>query len=390
MRVAFVTTWGQACGIASYSQQVLEALKDSGLDSVSVLSPMLDDGGVGITLDDTPRGREIPYRPCWSRTGANADALTRTATSSGIDILHFQHEDGLFMISSDFIRSLVELKKAGVKTVVTMHTVRDTGDAEHTAFYVGLRSHASAIVCHTAQAQASLLAAPGPAPVFRIPHGTPLAGEGDAGVGLKALSMPAKLYQKFPAWAIVLGFIGPSKNIVHTIRAYALAITRGVSELGLIVCGAPGRGVEHHAEVEIPGLINACGIMDRVFYRPSFIKDSMVSSVLALADFGILNTRSEVYSASGQVHLFAAHGLPLAVANRPIYIEAVQAGAVPFFVDSHWVDKPMLSTVNAIVSLARSKRLRAQVKAGMQSMAKRTAWPLIAGKHKKVYERVMG
>jgi glycosyltransferase involved in cell wall biosynthesis len=154
-----------------------------------------------------------------------------------------------------------------------------------------------------------------------------------------------------------------------------------------MVVGQPGMGSEKYFAM-VQAAINETGLRDRIALCASYVPDRKIADVLAAASFGILNTTAEVYSASGQVHLFAAHGLPLAVAHRPIYSDAVAAGCVPFEV-SERLEWPTLGAINAVAALARSKGLREQVSAGMKAMARRTGWETIAERYRQLYGRLV-
>jgi len=368
-RIAFVTTWGQHCGISTYSEQLAHALASGGSELV-VFAPAVDDGGVGLTqvsARDTSREQKIGYYPVWSRRSVNYSPIVEYARQMDVSLVHIQHEDGLFWDSELFLQLLKDLKNANIKSVVTLHTVRPSGGAEHTGFYRRLRERTSAVVCHTPHAQSSLLAAAGapepgvsPCSVVRIPHGTPKGRVGSPGEGLKVLNLPERRWRS-RTWAICLGFVGPNKNIACTVRAVAEANARGMADVGFIIVGETGEGAETYMG-QVQHLINQSGYRDRFLVCDTYVQADKVADVLSLAAFGILNSTSRVFSASGQVHLFAAHELPLAVADLPIYSDAVAAGAVPFRIDGNRMEYPTLDAINAVAALGESQNLRKQVR----------------------------
>lgn len=388
MRIGFVTTWAQLCGISTYTEQLVDALLSTAPEH-EYFAISENDGGAGIIQTASHRVREkVKVVRCWTRQGqANATLLVDAAKRLKLDVLHFQHEDGLFQIAESFLQALRDLRRHGVKTVVTLHTVRPSGGYAHTGFYRELRAAADAIVVHTVQGQAAVTVCGSGAPVLHIPHGTPAAlPGGDRLEGLEFLGVPRALLKTDMLWCLVFGFIGPGKNIVCTLRGWAAARAHSwAANVGLIVTGQPGPD-EGYAMGSVPAALSETGLGRYAVLRYDFTKTADLPKAFAAADFGVLNTMSPVLSASGQVHLYAAHGVPLAVADAPIYGDAIRAGAIPFQLEVDWV-QPSLSLVNAIGALARPA-VREGVARGMRRLAKETAWARLAPRYLKLYTRL--
>jgi len=377
--VAFITTWGDRCGIATYSEELVECLL--GIDvRVAVFAPNEPSSCQHALVQG------VSAAPLWGRSSpALADTLVRA--TKGADIVHFQHEHGLFRDRRAFFQVLRALREHGRKTVVTLHTASEYGEAEACSFFDTLRSNVDVIVTHTPAATTALSLAQGTAHIVQIPHGTRvLQRYGSRVTGLQFLRVPERYWSD--VFVGTFGFIGAGKAIHNTIKCFCDGLARRFipPTTRYLICGDPGQGGEDAPYVqELLGLIGKLGYTDNVFLQcTKFVPRERVRDVMAAFDCAVLNTSSQTLSASGQVHLHAAHHVPLAVANRPIYHDAVQAGAVPFDVpdDSY---KFSLSGVNAISALAASKAVRASVKQAMQDFAIRTAWPKVAGLYKTLY-----
>jgi glycosyltransferase involved in cell wall biosynthesis len=281
-------------------------------------------------------------------------------------------------------------QEAGARVVVTLHTVKWCGSFDdRPGLYEQILGQADAVVVHTREALASLNLRQGvhsDAPQC-IPHGTPSGSKGDRVRGAQVLNIPSASHWRN---GLVFGFIGPGKNIICTARAFAEAIASKLvpDNARLIICGEVSRGGEMYLQ-RLAHLLMLLGYEDRIVMREKFTNVGDVPHVFALADWGVLNTVAQTLSASGQAHQYAAFGVPLAVANRPIYYDAVRAGALPFEVDSDPA-KPTPSAINAVAALAgESGQLHNECSAGLLRMAKATSWQFVAGKTQELYQRVL-
>ena len=385
MRVAQVTTWGQQCGIATYAEELLTAQLGLSIQPL-VLAP--SEVGVGI--------REvsgIPWRSVWGRSSLNlGDELQ--AYLEGVNIVHFQHEDGLFRQPRAFLQALHQLNKI-CKVVVTLHTVWHYGGWEGSGFYDDLREVADVIIVHTPEALAALsLARSKRAKLIRIPHGTALSNDqpADRAKGLELLGVPAaiaeRILEREVTLGLVQGFQGPSKNTVATIRGFATAISQRLAPKSLLaISGEIGDNSMWWSVMQ--GVATTTGYGNRIIISPSFVAPHQMQHVMAAADWGVLNTCSWVLSSSGAAHLYAACGVPICVANRPIYYEALQGGAVPFDLEVD-VGLPSRSLINSIGALASSSELRRGVGREMLEWAQRTSWENVAKKHLELYKELMG
>lgn len=389
MRIAYVSTFGQQCGIATYTEELCTAMVSQNIAAPTVLAP----AEAGVGLREVPG---IPWRSCWSRNGHLLSQLE--GFLRGVDVLHVQHEDGLFRNPSALFGMLHTVKETYPKLlrVVTLHTVRPYGDFECSGFYDALVRTVDVIIVHTVEALASVAQARGRTARLRyIPHGTavmepPPPRDVDARVrGLKLLNITVsqhveRILADEVTVGLVQGFQGPSKNTVATIRAFAVATARRLITKSILVVS--GEAYDPSWWGVLSGVANATGYADRILVSTGFTQPHNMAAVMAAADYGVLNTNAWVLSSSGAAHMFAAHGVPLTCANRPIYHEAIQGGAIPFWLNEQDVGLPSLSMVNALAALASDSDVRKTVRYELLSWATRTAWERIARRHLEVYE----
>lgn len=390
MRVAYITTWGQQCGIATYTEELAQALREDGVGPVA-FAP----AGEGAGIREVPG---IPWREVWSRNCAGLSAQL-LAHLDGVDVLHFQHEDGLFRDPSGFLAALDDCRKK-VKTVVTLHTVRHYGGWESTGFYDDLCKLAHAVVVHTPEALVSLSHAKGrTTTLVRIPHGTPRVAVESSIVngveqrtrGVKFLGLPEPLasmiVNREVSLGLAQGFQGPSKNSLASIRGFASAVARRLSTKSAFVIS--GEAFDQSWWGILQGNIASTGYANRMFYSPQFVSHEQMAYVMAAADWGVLNTNAWVLSSSGAAHLYAAYGVPIACASRPIYYEALQAGAIPFDIRSDDPTMPSESLINVIGALSAHEDVREQVAADMRKWAASTDWAVIGRKHLELYTKLL-
>jgi glycosyltransferase involved in cell wall biosynthesis len=312
-------------------------------------------------------------------------------TAPGFDVIHFQHEHGLFWDATGFLQCLQQIRQATPRTriIVTMHTLFHYGSWKHCGLYDGLRHLADGLIAHTTEGFASLAVGRGDrAKLAYVPHGTELGERGDRSKGLKLLGVPDAYWQK-GIFGLVFGFQGPSKNTICTVRAFADSLSRRYHDNGvLVIAGDFADSIKSYL-MEVQGAVDETGYGRHVVLKPGFTDTADVPHVMAAADFGVLNTDGWTLSASGAAHVYMRYGVPLAVANRPIYNEAIRAGALPFMLGSD-ASVPTLNAVNAIGALVRDTELRQTVGAEMRQFAERTSWEVVAKKHIELYTQLQG
>jgi hypothetical protein len=376
-KILFVSTWGSECGIATYTERLAWYLYGFG-NKIAVLAPEEPQTGIRATPP------EIPFRTGWSREASMELVLGQYAGK--FDVVHFQHEYGLFPIRTFFLDAVKTCKKFGSKVAITLHTVFSAKEYER--YYSFLKQAADLIIVHTVQAASIVAAVPGKAKVALVTHGTPEPiGSASQSEGRSFLRMPQE-----GVLVLVYGFLSPSKNHEQTIRTFLEALYYGFLDsntgkkldVTLLICGA-SRDTGSYTN-EIANMIEWRFASDCVALRDMFVPARDEAKVFSAADFAVLNTRSlDVYSASGQVHEHAAYGVPLMAANAPIYSDAIQGGAMPFELDRQRITEPTYTSVLAMRALAGNAWLRAELACRMREYGIKTSWRSAAEIHDRLY-----
>lgn len=387
MRIGMVTTWASHCGIATYSEGLAAGLKEHGIMAVPLAPQRVS------------RNRQVPgfaVTECWDRDdrgGMNPSWIPDAAEKLDLKLVHFQHEFGLFRDGLTFQKTLRAVRKLKIPVVVTLHTTPlSTHFLGRLGWLAALRRGADAIICHTMGAAASVAVVEGPGRVVQIDHGTPRFVAGDPQRGLQLL----KLDRKPSSVGMAMGFISGSKNVACTALAFGEALARKMTppDAMFFIAGDTSSDPQYLVRSLQPAMeyTGVSGMNLRLIDR--FIKEEEVPHIFAAVDYGVLNTVSDNLSASGQVHQLAAFGVAAAVANKPIYVEGIMGGAIPFEVfpeaPGSRVDHPSPSLVAAIGALASNRSVREESGRRMRALGGATAWPVVAGKHAALYKELAG
>lgn len=285
LNVVLVSTFRTMCGIAEYTAILASELVKQG-HSVTVLSELNP-----TAVPD--RNSKIPYYPCWNRKG-HLLGIVNMINSSKVkpDVIHFQHEFGLFNYSDQIIKVQEELLKLGIIVVTTFHTVLPDYDYNN---YLGKS------IVHSVEGSLFVKDA------HIIPHGVKLGR-------LDKTEAKIKLFgHEPPIVCLIPGFISKSKRTIET----AMVALRAKTINKVIIAGECKDDYYLH---EIMFKINTYGNPDKVVFEPSYISDEKQDLYLRASDFVLLG-RSPIspYSASGQMALAFGYGKAIIAQDSPIH-----------------------------------------------------------------------
>ena len=410
MKLALVSTWPQTqCGIASYSHRLIGAIAQRPqAPEIVIVSEM---GGAapmpGVTirptferrgsyseqlipalLGDGPASGLAPYGP----RHASGLAPYGPRHASGLapygrpDVVHFQHAPDILGMEGELTVTLRALKQAGVRTVVTLHTIFTvaSGLLERQfgvrGFHQTLGELCDRVIVHT-EGSRDILISHGLSPrqVVTIPHGTDAPITGDAARGREFLGVG-------PDDEVLLffGFIHTQKNIHVLLPALARLRDRR-PRLKLAIAGKPG-GNAWYNKLYLRYLQRraaALGLADRVVFQARFIPDAVVPDIHAAAGAVALPYIQGYASASGVVHGAMAMDVPLLCSKGPKFEEVERHISPDLLVPPHdaaaWAD--------AIARLYGDAAFRADVQTRMRAFADATRWPVVAQAHLDAYGR---
>lgn len=380
MKIAMVTSWPPRwCGIATYSENLAEALRQAGAD-VHIVSHT-DGGRPG---ESNVRPVIDQARPDWHR------ALHRAVEEIDPDIVHIQHEFGLYTFFKtpgvyDFEpRNAFELalpmfrwRAAGRPCVVTYHSVFSRLTFEEALYYDHLMGLAAANIVHEPYQREYLPYNLGRVPdnVFAIPHG---AGRNRPDKGRVAAAKAGLGVAGRP----VLGMMGwwePNKGFERVIRLWP-EIVREIPDAVLILAGAvrpgsptgPREAEKYLAEIAASPARDSIKVVSDIFSKEAYLD--------VLAAFDVMALPYHFASQSGNLaHAYQA-GVPVIVSALEGLKSSVEASGAGMVVGD---DRQLRE---AILLLLRNSGLRRRYsQAAARYVREVAAWDRVARRHLEVY-----
>ncbi len=365
MRVVLLTSYREACGIATYSESLVDGLRDEGAH-VDVLAPKLPRGDAG--------SGEQPTR-IWSRNRAplrEGFRLFRAIEERKPDVVHAQFNLSLF--SSRVLFVLGELcARKRLPLVVTMHG-RKGGLGRNFKFWRVLQGLRKAdLVVHN-DAHARELARDH---VHVIPHGVDLPAPRDRGAARAILGIPPER----PVLAH-FGFLTPDKGIEQVMCAVAelrRSRTGGLPDLLYWICGGPVPYEKPDYSVQLRRCVSELGLEDGVRMAAEFAPDERARLELQAADWIFLNYQTgSNQGTSGAVRRVLSSGTPTAVTPIPLFDDVRDA--------VHTVRAPLVEEIARLFADAPYAASVAELSA---RYCRDNSWSRIARAHLAVYERAL-
>ncbi len=378
--MAFASTYPPIhCGVGEYTRSLALALS-SVRPGLQVLVAAAE--GVGEAYSDVEAGaRVVPSFQ--ARDPASYSGILDALTTHGpVDILHVQHEYGIFGAEERLIEIALEAKRERLarKTIITMHTVyhplQDEGE-KIVAFQQSLIDGFDSIIVHLPVQAFELQAQMVPVGlVHRIPHGTSV----NPYLGLPRRRLLEKLGLENPGTplAVMMGFLRPDKGLDTLLEALEEA---GPGAPRVVVAGEP-RSPEitrRLEELASRGLIN---------YLPRYLSGDEMLMLAAAADVIVLPYRDPPgkYAASGVLHMSMGSLKPIIGTGVPRLVELYQLA--PRLVVKPG-DSEALARLLAWIGDPVNYDLAVAYASPLYSYAVRTSWPRVARRHLEVYTALL-
>ncbi|RLG85108.1 MAG: group 1 glycosyl transferase [Thermoprotei archaeon] len=318
MRIAFVSTYPPThCGVAEYTRMLISALK-SVLSHIDIYV-LCDVDGNEERFDGEAKAYVYPvFMRGSSKYGKILDVLS---SIGGVDIIHVEHEYGIFGDTSAILDICVRAREEGLvkKVVFTMHTIHHplSGRVGALDFQRKL-DLADAVIVHSYLQEFEIQhQGVDPLKIYRIPHGTYM----NPYLGIPRFRLMEELnlgkYSVKGIIAVVPGFLRMDKGLDILIEAIRL-LNRG-SDVTVIAAG----------EVRDKGVIDiiesARSRFNLVFIERYLSNEEMLK-LIALADVVALPYRDKrgLYSVSGILHLSMGSFKPIIGTRAPRLIELYQ------------------------------------------------------------------
>lgn len=391
MRICLVSTFPPApCGIATYCGYLIDGL-------LSV------DKKVHVTvLTEGPVANDLRARVCvidaFSADSDYSPAIVHQVRACAPDVVHIQHEYGIFGFDGRFLRLLADLREIRVPIVVTLHTVHtrsslDLGCSWRTdrrpLTNVDIEKEqrqlcnvGDVIVVHQDRPMRSALIDQGARAdrVVSIPHGT--------FKGTRVISALAKEYLGYAADSSLLvafGYFEPSKNHQRLLQAFSLLRLRKPNAklwIGGHVRWPSPPAREYKAR--IVNLIDQMGLNEHVTLWEGILSEPEVRVLLSAADVGCFAYQEDTYSSSGALHRMLGNGKPVVASNIPKFHELLRV-APEILVDPNRPEE----IAGVLARVLEDDSFRALIASKALRFAEETSWPLVADAHLDVYRRAI-
>jgi glycosyltransferase involved in cell wall biosynthesis len=304
LRLAWISTYNARCGIAAYSEHLLEFFDKNAFE-------------ITILADDQEAIRPEPSNllRIWRKSVGSLARVRHHLLTGGFDAAFFQHNFSFFDFD-DFAETLLVLRDAGVSTFVTLHRTENL--AEHRQMAEALQS-CTRVFVHSPEDVGRLREGGVSANVVLLAHGVidRPAPKADAVRSLLGLSGFGPVIGTF-------GFLLPGKGLPELIHSFAL-ILRTYPAAYLLMLNADYPATESQEERErCLALARLLGVEGQMRLINDFLDTEEMLFLLSACDVLVFPYQRSEESASGAVQLGLAVGRPVLTAPLPVFADLAE------------------------------------------------------------------
>ncbi|RLI30106.1 hypothetical protein DRO53_01310 [Candidatus Bathyarchaeota archaeon] len=373
MKIAYISTYPPTpCGVAEYTKSIVEMLKGYSNVEITILADRLtrqeayvDDLGIRVV-------------PCFKPGEADYGQLLEALESYGpFDILHIQHEFGLFPPLNKTVEAFGKAKKHCRKLVITLHTIVHGALKRKSRHQRKLCRLADGIVVHSVLQEFELWnQGVNMAKVWRIPHGTPVSelSKMSKEEALKRLGLP-ELKDKFIFASV--GFLRRDKGQDLLLEAFR-KLKQVKPNVVLMLAGLPHSFSKSNYAKDFNGNLG-----DGVVYLKKYLSREEVALAVRAADVVVFPYREAPckVSVSGAFRTALGGFKPVICTRVPRLVEcsllAPEATVPPNHVSA--LAEKMAEAVEHYEEFAEACR-------PLMELAAETTWDKIACKHLEMYK----
>lgn len=301
LRLGWVSTYNARCGIAAYSEHLLEFFDKSAFE-ITILSD--DQEAIRPDPDNILR--------LWKKSYGGLARVRDHLITNGFDAAFFQYNFSFFDLD-DFADTLLALSEAGILTFVTLHRTKEL--LAHRQMPEALRS-CTRIFVHSVEDVNHLHGCGVSANVVLLAHGVIDRGapNPDAVRGLLGLSAFRPVIGTF-------GFLLPGKGLTELIHSFALILNaHPAAHLLMLNAGYPAAESQDERESCL-ALLRLLEIEGRVRLVNEFLDVEEMLFLLNACDVIVFPYQQSEESASGAVRLGLAAGRPVLTTPLPVFAD---------------------------------------------------------------------
>jgi glycosyltransferase involved in cell wall biosynthesis len=372
MKVAYVSTYlPQECGIATYTDYVIQGIR--------MVSPLVDIKVIAEKGAAPVKRNKFEVVPCWDRNENYVEPIIRNINDA--DIVHIQHEYGIYSLDGRLPTLLKRLKAAGKRTIITIHCIRprqiSKNGAKEELFVKKLAELADDVIVHLDAQKAILERLRIPSvKIHVITHGTALSNA-DKKVSRVRLQLPEK-----GKILTVFGFISPFKGLDLSLDVLK-EVREEVEDAYLFIAGglppnAP-KIIMDYVEM-LKKRIEELGLADSVIFPNKFFPNEEIPYIFGASDVVLYPHYHEDRSASGSVHLAIGAKKPVIVFRMPKFEVVKNISDELLFLPGD-----VSGVARTAIRLFKDKEFARYILEGTEQYRRMTSWPVTVRKHLRLY-----
>ncbi len=373
MKIAFVSPYLPVhCGIATYTDYLIQGIRK--------IDPALEIRVIAENGADPVKQERFEVSPCWDR---NEDYIRPiVASANDVDLIHIQHEYGIYSLDERLPSVLRELGTS-LNKVLTIHCMRPAqfsriGIAEE-KFIREIAQLADQVIIHLESQKAILERLGIPSEKLRIiPHGTESSNEAKE-ISRKRFGLPmdAKIL-------VMLGFIKKHKCL-HVILDALVEMLKERKDIYLFVAGslAPSASQEDIDYAKfISKKIAELGIQNNCIHDDRFIPHEDVLHIIGVADIFMFPYVEEDRAVSGSFHLAIGAEKPVIATRIPKFEELGD-------VCDELLVLPYNSSEIArlAIRLFKDEEFKRYMLSKIRILRDKTSWEVVAKMHLELYKQ---
>jgi glycosyltransferase involved in cell wall biosynthesis len=385
MRIAFVSTYPpQTCGLASYTQDLVAGLV--ACDPSLAIDVVAERGALSSD--------SMPVWPCFDGEGDYVGAILDRLDRVHADVVHVQHEYGIFGVDQRFHELLAGIRRQQRVIVVTLHPVHTALSFDRGCSWrpqrtpmVGVAVEryqrdigalADVVIVHQEAPIREVLVRQGltEGAVVTIPHGTrvtvpPARNEARALLGISPDS----------AVLVAFGYFEPAKN--YPVLIEAVSLMRVARPDVRLLVGAYVRYPVPETMAcrdQCEKLAAELGVVANITFLDDRVADGDLEALLAAADVACFVYNEDTRSSSGALHRAVGCGVPVVASRIPKFAEVVEIS------DELLADARSPQQVARLLErLLSDSEFRSYARRRGNDFAAATSWDRVAQRHLSVY-----
>lgn len=369
-KVGLLTTYNTQCGIATYSEMLKNSLEEKGVE-VFVLAEAEDITKVSSEFDDDG----VAY--CWHRSTGFHNPFRDAIESSGIDLLHVQHEWTIYS-GTNLTQAISDIN---CKRTITWHTPDPEGfrqfGMQHDRVVDGHITHWNL----TTETLRSMPPIGAWSAAQHIPHGI-LGPNVEAKEARKEIGVPAKVPLFFS-----FGFSNASKGTHILIEAIDILNNDDSCPYFEVILGLgphPKLGGADYTQKLVERIKDA----DNVVIIDRFLEEDEVDKYAAGSDFFVFPYAFNglIHSCSGAVRRIVGYGKPV-ITTTEGRLRDLCGGVHGWKVDQ-FDAKGLAAALRSAIDTPVGSTLYTTYSDNVSKLAEECSWPNVAEQHIEFYNKI--